>query len=113
MSHTDTRLTLVRQLHEVTHLQIAAARTLQHRELEELNARYSDLVFQLRVAMQGDLPQDQEQLELLRQATLDLGKSQERLAFLSGSVVSILNRVLPGSSGSPGTYGRDGQLMAG
>lgn len=113
MSQTDTRLILVRQLHEVTRLQIAAARTLQHRELEELNSRYSDLVFQLRVAMQGELPENQELLDLLREETLALGTSQERLALLAGSVVSILNRVLPGTSGSPGTYGRDGQLMAG
>ncbi len=109
----DTRLTLVRQLHEVTQRQIAAARTLQYRELDDLNSVYSDLVFQLRVAMQGDLPADEELLALLREETLALGRSQERLALLSGSVVAILNRVMPGTSGSPGTYGRDGQLMAG
>ena len=108
-----SRLPLVRQLREVTGAQIDAARTLRHGELDALNARYSDLVFQLRVAMQNELPADPELLAELKNETLALEKEQERLALLANSVVAILDRVLPGSSQSAGTYGRTGHLMAG
>ncbi len=108
-----SRLTLVRQLREVTGAQIEAARTLRHQDLDALNSRYSDLVFQLRVTMQSELPSDPELLEELKSETLALGKEQERLALLANSVVAILDRVLPGSSQSAGTYGRSGHLMAG
>jgi hypothetical protein len=108
-----SRLTLVRQLREVTGAQIEAARTLRHQDLDALNSRYSDLVFQLRVAMQNELPSDPEFLVELKGETLALGKEQERLALLANSVVAILDRILPGSGQSAGTYGRDGHLMAG
>ena len=70
-------------------------------------------MFQLRVAMQGDLPNDPEALDTLKKETIALGKAQERLALLANSVVAILDRVLPGSTDSSGTYGRTGHLMAG
>jgi len=109
----NSRLTLVRQLSDVTTAQIDAARTLRHLDLDALNSQYSDLVFQLRVAMLEDLPADPEALDILKKETIALGRAQERLALLANSVVAILDRVLPGSTDSSGTYGRNGHLMAG
>ena len=92
---TDSRLTLLGQLIDVTERQIQAARTLRHGDLDELNALHSDLLFQLTVAMQEPLPMDQAVLDALREKARDLGRSQERLATLAGLVVSILERANP------------------
>ena len=109
----DPRMELVRRLREVTESQIDSARALRHQDLDALNSRHSDLLFQLRVAMQEPLPHDAEQLKALKEEVHALGRSQERLALLAGSVVAILDRVIPNQFGSPGTYGRHGMLQAG
>jgi len=110
---SDSRLILLGQLIEVTDRQIEAARTLQHQMLDELNALHSDLLFQLTVAMQEPLPMDQELLDAIRDKAGALGRSQERLATLAGSVVSILERANPAAVAPPNVYARSGRLRAG
>jgi hypothetical protein len=108
----DPRLPLLGQLIAVTEAQIAAARTLQHQDLDGLNAVHSDLLFQLTVAMQEPLPLDQEVLDAIRDEARVLGGAQERLATLAGSVVSILERANPASLGPANLYARSGRLQA-
>jgi ribosomal 50S subunit-associated protein YjgA (DUF615 family) len=110
---TDSRLSLVGQLIDVTDRQIQAARTLQHNALDELNALHSDLLFQLTVAMQEPLPLDQEVLDAIREKARILGRSQERLATLAGSVVSILERANPAAVAPANVYAKSGRLRAG
>ena len=110
---TDSRLTLLGQLIDVTERQIQAARTLRHGDLDELNALHSDLLFQLTVAMQEPLPMDQAVLDALREKARDLGRSQERLATLAGSVVSILERANPAAVAPANVYAKSGRLRAG
>ena len=82
---SDSRLTLLGQLIEVTERQIDAARTLRHGDLDALNLTHSDLLFQLTVAMQEPLPEDPVALAAIREKAHELGRSQERLATLAGS----------------------------
>ena len=110
---TDSRLTLLGQLIDVTERQIQAARTLRHGDLDELNAVHSDLLFQLTVAMQEPLPMDQVVLDAIREKARDLGRSQERLATLAGSVVSILERANPAAVAPANVYAKSGRLRAG
>jgi hypothetical protein len=110
---TDSRLTLLGQLIDVTERQIQAARTLRHGDLDELNALHSDLLFQLTVAMQEPLPMDQVVLDAIREKARDLGRSQERLATLAGSVVSILERANPAAVAPANVYAKSGRLRAG
>ena len=110
---TDSRLILLDQLIDVTERQIQAARTLRHGDLDELNALHSDLLFQLTVAMQEPLPMDQVVLDAIREKARDLGRSQERLATLAGSVVSILERANPAAVAPANVYAKSGRLRAG
>ena len=110
---TDSRLILLGQLIDVTERQIQAARTLRHGDLDELNALHSDLLFQLTVAMQEPLPMDQLVLDAIREKARDLGRSQERLATLAGSVVSILERANPAAVAPANVYAKSGRLRAG
>ena len=108
----DSRLTLLGQLIEVTERQIEAARTLRHGDLDELNSTHSDLLFQLTVAMQEPLPEDPEALSAIREKANELGRSQERLATLAGSVVSILERANPSTVSPTNLYAKSGRLRA-
>jgi hypothetical protein len=108
----DSRLPLLGQLIAVTEAQISAARTLQHHELDSLNAVHSDLLFQLTVAMQEPLPEDQAILDAIRDEARVLGTVQERLATLAGSVVSILERANPAAMPPTNVYARSGRLQA-
>ena len=110
---TDSRLILLDQLIDVTERQIQAARTLRHGDLDELNALHSDLLFQLTVAMQEPLPMDQLVFDAIREKARDLGRSQERLATLAGSVVSILERANPAAVAPANVYAKSGRLRAG
>jgi hypothetical protein len=108
----DSRLPLLGQLIAVTEAQIDAARTLQHHQLDDLNAVHSDLLFQLTVAMQEPLPEDLEVLDAIREEARVLGGVQERLATLAGSVVSILERANPAAMGPTNVYARSGRIRA-
>ena len=109
----DSRLSLLGQLIDVTERQIQAARTLQHGDLDELNSHHSDLLFQLTVAMQEPLPENPEALNAIRDKANELGRSQERLATLAGSVVSILERANPSAAGPTNLYAKSGRMRAG
>lgn len=109
----DSRLTLLGQLIDVTERQIQAARTLRHGDLDELNSIHSDLLFQLTVAMQEALPEDQVALDAIREKANELGRSQERLATLAGSVVSILERANPAAAAPTNLYAKSGRLRVG
>ena len=90
---TDSRLTLLGQLIDVTERQIQAARTLRHGDLDELNALHSDLLFQLTVAMQEPLPMDQVVLDAIREKAPIL--VDQRAVAPCGFMVSILGGQTP------------------
>ena len=105
---SDSRLTLLGQLIECTE---DAAMNLRQ-DLDALNSTHSDLLFQLTVAMQEPLPEDPVALAAIREKAHELGRSQERLATLAGSVVSILERANPMAVSSTNLYAKSGRLRA-
>lgn len=101
-------LSLLTELCRVTEAQLRAARTLDGERLAALNQERSDLLFDLQVAMQDELPTD----PVLRQQAADQARQltllEYRLRAVAGSVNHILEQVLPRSPAP--TYGRSGRV---
>ncbi len=105
---TDSRIDLLSRLTKVTDDQVKAARRMDTVELDRLNAIHADLLFRLEVALQDPVPEEEEAKVELKAVAEGLHKSRERLRYLTGTVVQVLDRVLP--SRPPPTYGKRGQL---
>lgn len=97
---------LVRALGAVTQEQVDAARALDADRMHALNARRSDLQFQLEVELvEGPTLSDDDRVELVLAAT-DLHKAEHRLETLVGAVNQTLSVALPTRTR---TYGRKGR----
>ena len=67
MISNDRRIRILVELRELTERQLSAARELNGTAMRELNELRSDHLFNLQVAMQAPMPNDQE----LKQALID------------------------------------------
>ncbi len=106
----DPRIDLLRRLTEVTQAQVLAARSMNIAELDRLNADHADLLFELQVALQDPVPQEVGVRDELQARAEELSQARDRLRTLTGTVVSVFDRVLP--SRPPPTYGPKGRLTA-
>ena len=101
-------LVLAECLCDVTEAQIESAKQLNGEELQELNQRRSDLLFELHVALQGNQEFEPTVREQLTEQAMRLKKAETRLTRIAGIVASSLEGVAPTSN--PQTYGRRGRL---
>ncbi len=104
----DPRIDLIRRLTAVTTDQVVAARKLDTVELDRLNAIHADLVFRLEVAFQDPVPADGALRAELKATAHELVQARERLRWVTGTVVQVLDRVLP--TRPPPVYGKRGRL---
>lgn len=96
---------LLERLCELTELQIEAARSLDGGRLTVLNRDRADLVFALQIALQDH---HREDLLSLTPTARRLTYLERRLAAVAGTVIDILDTVLP--SRPPPRYGKHGRL---
>jgi len=101
-------LVLAECLCDVTEAQVESAKQLKGEELQELNQRRSDLLFELHVALQGDQEYPDEVREQLTEHAVRLKEAETLLTRIAGIVASSLEGVAPTTN--PQTYGRRGRL---
>ena len=108
MISNDRRIQILVELRELTERQLSAARELNGTAMRELNELRSDHLFNLQVAMQAPMPNDQE----LKQALIDevkrLQAVEERLTRITELVLQTFEQMTPYSAAT--TYGASGRL---
>ena len=97
------------QLRELTESQIEAAKKLDGESLQKLNGLRSDLLFQLRVAL-DEIPFEESDVDDdFRKELRNLRTAEERLAAIAGTIVETIDVLSP--IGPTQTYGRSGRLQ--
>ncbi|MFT7520386.1 MAG: hypothetical protein ACI9MC_002531 [Kiritimatiellia bacterium] len=105
----DVRLELLRHLAELTEQQLNAAKKLQGQTMFDLNARRSDVLFSLRVALQEPMPDDQVLRSALATEARRVRRLEARLTHVASFVLQTLDRIAPPMANPP-IYAASGQL---
>jgi hypothetical protein len=93
------------ELRALTRAQLESARKLDGIRLQELGLRREELLFDIQLLMDEDLPVPDEQRETIRQVCREISQFEERLAQVSRTVLGVL-----GVPSDVDTYDRQGRL---
>ncbi|MBN2800866.1 MAG: hypothetical protein JXX28_17145 [Deltaproteobacteria bacterium] len=97
---------LLDQLHALTGEQLEAARRLDGARLTELNDQRTALNFELQLALETEVPED-ERAHLAHRAR-ELAGLERRLHGVASTVVEALDAAIP--TRPPPVYGRTGRI---
>lgn len=102
-------LSLVDRLADTTEAELIAARSLNGEELRDFDQQRSDLLFELKIALQDAEPLESEERGALAASVARLRAAEERLERIARTVLGALSGIRPVGP-VLATYARSGAM---